>query len=127
METALSSHIQKKVYIMIISDEWSLVGEDINISIMKKNEKGMFHLWIHQDHLDKKLDRDPKVLGYTLTFSLTQNLGVGWRGGKLNEDTPVAHGTKATWLGDEWSHSILPISKKSYSTLDLFLPIQTTW
>ena len=35
MENALSFHIKKKVYIMIILDSWYLGGEEIHISIMK--------------------------------------------------------------------------------------------
>ena len=44
---------------------------------------------------------DAKVLGYPLTFTLTQNLEVGWRVSKLNGNSPIADGTKAVLLGED--------------------------
>ena len=36
--------------------------------------------------------RDPKVLGYTLTYHITQTLEGGRRRDKLNDKTPIAYG-----------------------------------
>ena len=38
--------------------------------------------------------RDPQVSGYPLIFLLNQTKGGGLRGGKLNDNTPIAHDTK---------------------------------
>ena len=45
------------------------------------------------------LNRESKVLEYPLTLSITQTLEEGWIGGKLNNNTPISHGTKAMLLG----------------------------
>ena len=56
METTLMFPTQKKVYIMIQLDSWSLVGEDMHILLMSKFKPLMLNLLIlhmvHHDSLD---------------------------------------------------------------------------
>ena len=59
--------------------------------------------------------RDPKVLGYPLTWPLNQTLGKRWRGSKLNDNTTIYHRNKEMLSGKEWSHSLLPIFNVSCS------------
>ena len=59
MVTYLSFHVQKKIFIIIIIDSWSLGGEEIHILIMNKPKQGMLYLWmmhlVNKDHLDQYL------------------------------------------------------------------------
>ena len=112
-----------------LCDHFSSDGVNVNLSLSQ--------VWFKLPSISHNSDlvyfelliksRDPKVLVYPLTCPLNQTLLLGWIGGVLNDNPYIFHGNKSMWLGEEWIHSLLPISNNSCSTPSSFLPLHTAW